>query len=330
MSIPKLKPIVSPPVRSDPIPRAWRTFFILLWTFISLTAPPLISSCVFKDDVDESTTDHKKNVGWNNNLGNFEKVVESGIHQTNDEGFNHNSLNWSLHLQYLYIYFLSPPSPFVFYKTHSSLPKPDPTLKWTSNPSLLKLPLCVPNSNNYRVNPVKSPPARGSRGRGHHAAMVLSWVPPTVVCTLGLPRSPNPPAPVRSPSPRRLSLSIPTPLGSLTPTVPSAKPTGIVWIPPSPSTILRVPMTLQRDWENYCLVRGYVERPRACDPHIGSGWEWSSFGSPCNEKNCLIILNVPRRGWESAPTLPKFPNCYDSHGIVTCTWSRCFVLQDDW
>ena len=119
--------------------------------------------------------------------------------------------------------------------------------KWT--PSSPKSPYFAKKSPpSAKANPVpKSPPVRGSQGRVPHAAMVLSWVPPTVVCTLGLPRSPSPPVSVKSPSPRRLSLSIPTPLGSLTPTVPSAKPTGIVWIPPSPSTILRVPMTLQRD-----------------------------------------------------------------------------------
>ena len=117
--------------------------------------------------------------------------------------------------------------------------------KWT--PSSLKLPLCASKSNNFRVKPVKSPPAKVLQVRVPHVVMVLCRVHLTVVCTLGLPRSPSPPVSVKSPSPRRLSLSIPIPLGSLTPTVPSAKPTGIVWIPPSPSTILRVRMTLQRD-----------------------------------------------------------------------------------
>jgi hypothetical protein len=68
-----------------------------------LTAPPLISTCVFKDEVNESTTDHEKNVGWKNNLCNFENVVKSGIHQANDNRFQKNGLNWSLHLLSVYI-----------------------------------------------------------------------------------------------------------------------------------------------------------------------------------------------------------------------------------
>jgi hypothetical protein len=66
-----------------------------------LAAPPLISTRVFKDEVNESATNHEKNMGWKNNLCNFENVVESGIHQTNYEGFQKNSLDWSLHLLWL-------------------------------------------------------------------------------------------------------------------------------------------------------------------------------------------------------------------------------------
>jgi hypothetical protein len=63
----------------------------------------LVASCVFKDYVDESTTYHQKNVGWYNNLEHLEKIEECCVHDTNHEGFNHNSLNWSLHLLSMYI-----------------------------------------------------------------------------------------------------------------------------------------------------------------------------------------------------------------------------------
>jgi len=53
--------------------------------------------------VDESTTYHQKNVGWYNNLEHLEKIEECRVHDTNHEGFNHNSLNWSLHLLSMYI-----------------------------------------------------------------------------------------------------------------------------------------------------------------------------------------------------------------------------------
>ena len=53
--------------------------------------------------MDESTTYHQKNVGWYNNLEHLEKIEECCVHDTNHEGFNHNSLNWSLHLLSMYI-----------------------------------------------------------------------------------------------------------------------------------------------------------------------------------------------------------------------------------
>jgi hypothetical protein len=59
--------------------------------------------------VNESTTNHEKNMGWKNNLCNFENVVKSGIHQTNYDGFQKNGLNWSLHLQLPNKINLSPP-----------------------------------------------------------------------------------------------------------------------------------------------------------------------------------------------------------------------------
>ena len=40
-----------------------------------------------KDEVNESATNHEKNMGWKDNLCNFENVVESSIHQANDNGF---------------------------------------------------------------------------------------------------------------------------------------------------------------------------------------------------------------------------------------------------
>ena len=63
----------------------------------------MVASCVFKDDVDESTTYHQKNAGWYNNLEHLEKIEECRVHDTNHKGFNHNSLNWSLHLLSVYI-----------------------------------------------------------------------------------------------------------------------------------------------------------------------------------------------------------------------------------
>jgi hypothetical protein len=68
-----------------------------------LTAPPLVTSCVFKDDVDQGTTQDKKNMCWKNNLEYLEKMEEYRVHDTNHEGFNHNSLNRSLHLLYVHI-----------------------------------------------------------------------------------------------------------------------------------------------------------------------------------------------------------------------------------
>ena len=62
-----------------------------------MSAPPFVASCVFKDNVDEGTAYHQKNVGWYNNLEHLEYLKKSSIHQPNDESFNHNSLNWSLH-----------------------------------------------------------------------------------------------------------------------------------------------------------------------------------------------------------------------------------------
>jgi len=48
-------------------------------------------------------------MGWNNNLCNFENVVKSGIHQADDDGFQKNGLDWSLHLQLPNKINLSPP-----------------------------------------------------------------------------------------------------------------------------------------------------------------------------------------------------------------------------
>jgi len=91
--------MLAPKPTIDPTPNNCMTLFIiLLWAFISLTAPPLITSCVFKDNVDESTTNQEKNVRWNNNLEHFEKVEERRVHDTNHEGFGEDNLYWSLHL----------------------------------------------------------------------------------------------------------------------------------------------------------------------------------------------------------------------------------------
>ena len=100
----------------------WSTTFVIkLWTFIRLTAPPLVSPCVFKDDVDESTTYHQKNVGWYNNLEHLEKIEECRVHDTNHKGFNHNGLNGSLHLlltkiifQYMFISYTKKVTLFIY------------------------------------------------------------------------------------------------------------------------------------------------------------------------------------------------------------------------
>jgi hypothetical protein len=63
----------------------------------------LVASCVFKYDVDEGAAYHQKNVGWKNKLEYLEKMEKCRVHDTNHEGFNHNSLNWSLHLLSVYI-----------------------------------------------------------------------------------------------------------------------------------------------------------------------------------------------------------------------------------
>ena len=68
-----------------------------------MTAPPLVTSCIFKDDMDQGTTQDEKNMRWYDNLEHLEKMEEYRIHDTNHEGFNHNSLNWSLHLLYVHI-----------------------------------------------------------------------------------------------------------------------------------------------------------------------------------------------------------------------------------
>jgi len=51
-------------------------------------------------------------MSWKNNLCNFENVVKSGIHQANDNRFQKNGLNWSLHLQLPNKINLSGPTPF--------------------------------------------------------------------------------------------------------------------------------------------------------------------------------------------------------------------------
>jgi hypothetical protein len=53
--------------------------------------------------MDQGTTQDEKNMCWYDNLEHLEKMEEYRIHDTNHEGFNHNSLNWSLHLLYLHI-----------------------------------------------------------------------------------------------------------------------------------------------------------------------------------------------------------------------------------
>jgi hypothetical protein len=45
-----------------------------------LTTPPFIPPRVFKDDVDEGTTDYQENVGWDNNLEHLEHVEKTRIH----------------------------------------------------------------------------------------------------------------------------------------------------------------------------------------------------------------------------------------------------------
>lgn len=91
--------MLAPKPTIDPTPNNCMTLFIiLLWAFISLTAPPLITSCVFKDDVDEGATYQEKNVRWNNNLEHFEKVEEHRIHDTNHDGFSEDDLKRTLHL----------------------------------------------------------------------------------------------------------------------------------------------------------------------------------------------------------------------------------------
>src|SRR5210317_2344782 len=109
--------------------------------------------------------------------------------------------------------------------------------------------------------------------------MVLYLGVPTVACTLGNPSLPRWPVSVRSPSPRRPSLSTPTPLGRLTPNVPCARPTGTVWIRHSPITTSR----------KYYVTPQYVERSGAPDPYGGPVGKWFSFDTSCNLKKVLKV-----------------------------------------
>src|SRR6056300_1191424 len=109
--------------------------------------------------------------------------------------------------------------------------------------------------------------------------MVLCLGVPTVACTAVNPSPPRWPVSVRSPSPRRLSLSTPTPLGRRTPSVPCARPTGTVWTQPSPITTSR----------KYYVTPQYVERSGAPDPYGGPVGKWFSFDTSCNLKKVLKV-----------------------------------------
>jgi hypothetical protein len=63
-----------------------------------LSAPPLISTSVFKDEVNESAADDKKPLLWHDEVKMFETPEEGCIHDTYDNGLYENSLDWSLHL----------------------------------------------------------------------------------------------------------------------------------------------------------------------------------------------------------------------------------------
>lgn len=63
-----------------------------------MTTPPLITSCVFKDKMNESTTNHKKNMIWNTNFEHLKEIKEYHVHDTNHDGFGKDDLKRTLHL----------------------------------------------------------------------------------------------------------------------------------------------------------------------------------------------------------------------------------------
>jgi hypothetical protein len=66
--------------------------------FVSLCAPPLVTTSIFEDDMDQGACDQGNQ--WN--IQSIESHDENHIHNTDDESFDENCFNRSNHLIYDY------------------------------------------------------------------------------------------------------------------------------------------------------------------------------------------------------------------------------------
>lgn len=62
-----------------------------------MCAPPFVTSCIFKDDVDEGTRDEMEKVCINFEVHLIDTKNKHGIHDTDDESFHENIRHGAIH-----------------------------------------------------------------------------------------------------------------------------------------------------------------------------------------------------------------------------------------